>query len=136
MKWEYGNLVAGDHIRVNRKHYFHHGVYIGNNEVIHYTAKNNDGIASPNDVKVRKTSLDFFLGDGAVEKAVYSHHEKKNCFSSEERVKNATSFLGEGNYNFVNNNCEHFANRCCYKKNPETQIDNWRKKVAGIFKHD
>lgn len=136
MKWVYGNLSIGDHIRVERNHYYHHGIYLGNNEVIHYTAKNNDGIADPEQVKIRKTSLDFFLNNGVAEKASYSTFEKKNCFSSKERVKNATSHLGEGNYNFLNNNCEHFANRCCYKKLPKTQVDNWRKKVAEIFKHD
>lgn len=134
MKWEYGVLEKGDHIRVLRIHYYHHGIYLGNNEVIHYTAEDNDGIANPNDVKVRQTSLDFFASNSPVEKAIYSHREKKNRNPIETIIANATSHLGEGGYNFVNNNCEHFVNKCCYKISPKTQIEGYREKIARIFK--
>ncbi|MCQ2795722.1 MAG: lecithin retinol acyltransferase family protein [Bacilli bacterium] len=134
MKWEYGVLEKGDHIRVSRNYYYHHGIYLGNNEVIHYTAENNDGIANPSDVKVRKTSLDFFASNSPVEKAIYSRKEKKNRNLVETIISNAFSHLGEGAYNFVNNNCEHFVNKCCYKISPKTQIEGYREKIARIFK--
>ncbi|MCQ2794856.1 MAG: lecithin retinol acyltransferase family protein [Bacilli bacterium] len=134
MKWEYGVLERGDHIRVSRQHYYHHGIYLGNNEVVHYTAENNDGISDPANVKIRKTSLDFFANGNPVEKAVYSHHEKKNRFPVEKIIENATIHLGEGGYNFVKNNCEDFVNKCCYLKAPKTQVDGFRERVARLFK--
>ena len=134
MKWKYGVLEKGDHIRVSCQHYYHHGVYLGNNEVIHYTAENNDGIADPNSVKVRKTSLDFFANGNPVEKATYSFLEKRNRNSVDKIIENANAHLGEGGYNFANHNCEDFVNLCCYKKTPKTQVDSFREKIAGIFK--
>lgn len=134
MKWEYGVLLRGDHIRVSRQHYYHHGVYLGNNEVIHFTGDTNDGISDPNNVKVRKTSLDFFANGNPVEKAIYSAHEEKNRNPVEKIIEIATSHLGEGGYNFANNNCEDFANKCCYIKKPKTQVDGFREKIARMFK--
>ena len=37
--WVQKNPVMGDHIRVKRMHgiYTHHGIYVSDNEVIHFT---------------------------------------------------------------------------------------------------
>lgn len=134
MKWEYGVLTKGDHIRVNRNHYYHHGIYLGNNEVIHYTGEKSDDVSHPENVKVRITNLDFFANGNPIEKAVYSFREKLNRNPVEKIIEIAKSRLGEANYNFVKNNCEDFANQCCYKKMPKTQIDSFREKVAKVFK--
>jgi len=38
-KWAYKTPVRGDHIRVNRGMYNHHGIYITDDEVIHFLRK-------------------------------------------------------------------------------------------------
>lgn len=136
MKWQYGVLEAGDHIRIKRAHYYHHGVYVGNDEVIHYTAAKDDGIGDAKSVLVRKTSLDFFAQNGAVEKAFYSHKELKNCRPKEEAVKIALAHLNEGGYNFFDNNCEDFANLCCYYQKTNTQMSKFRQSIDKLFHHD
>ena len=133
MTWSYGILESGDHIRVKRTGYYHHGVYIGDNEVIHYTALDEDGITHPEKVKVTRTTLEVFLRGGIVEKAIYSSSEQKNRFNPNEIIRRANSKVGEGGYNFINNNCEDFANFCCYKVKTTTQIDNLRTTIKKIF---
>lgn len=122
MEWKIAILQPGDHVRVKRDHYNHHGIYVGNGEVIHFTGLSDDGINKPSEVLVRKTSIQFFLKDGVGERAIYSKKERKLLNSPEEIVRLANERLGEGNYDLVSNNCEHFANSVSFKK-----IKNTRK---------
>lgn len=74
--------------------YTHHGLYLVNNQVIHYQGG-----------EVRINSLDEF---------------KKNCelrvidsielYSKDEIINRAYSIIGEKGYNLIFNNCEHFVN--------------------------
>lgn len=89
-------LEKADHLKVQRIGYTHHGLYLGNNQVVHYQGG-----------EVRISSLDDF---------------KKNCeirvvdsvalYSKDEIIHRAFSRIGEKEYNLVFNNCEHFANWC------------------------
>lgn len=115
MEWKISILYPGDHIRVKRDHYYHHGIYVGNDEVIHFTGLNNDSIENASEVLVRKTSLEFFLKDGVAEHAVYSRKEKRRLNDQKTICELANSRLGEGNYNLVVNNCETFANEVTFK---------------------
>ena len=127
MKWIIRPLKEGDHIRVKRPTYFHHGLYVGNNEVIHYTSLQDDGVSSPDEVEVRKTSLSFFAKEEIVEVASLSLKEKFFKRSKKETVRLATSSLGEKNYSFIHNNCEDFANRCAYKKKLTSQTEKLKE---------
>ena len=44
--WEQRRPVMGDHIRVQRYHglYAHHGIYVSDEEVIHFTGTDDDSI--------------------------------------------------------------------------------------------
>lgn len=129
MKWIMAELKPGDHIRVKREYYYHHGVYVGDDFVVHYTGVDNDCVSHPNDVSVMKTSLDFFAKEGIVEKASLSMLEKIHKRSNEEAVKLALEAIGTKNYDFLHNNCEDFANRCCYKKTLTSQVNDIKKKI-------
>jgi len=122
MKWGIKPLEIGDHIRVKRSFYYHHGVYIGDGSVIHYCGISNDSISNPSEVEVRITSIDFFAREGIVEKPIYSKKEKKNLVDKEIAVKHAINSLGNKEYDFYRNNCEDFAVRCCYKTEISTQL--------------
>ena len=41
MQWIIRELLPGDHIRVKRPLYYHHGIYVGKGKVIHYSGKDN-----------------------------------------------------------------------------------------------
>lgn len=116
MEWKISVLYPGDHIRVKRDHYNHHGIYMGNGEVIHYTAKDGDGLNASDNVIVSRTSIEFFLKNGVAERAIYSRKERKRLNKTEDILRFANESIGQGNYDLITNNCETFANKICFKK--------------------
>nr|WP_290227699.1 lecithin retinol acyltransferase family protein [Trichocoleus desertorum] len=90
-------LKMGDHIYADYGHCFHHGIYCGDDEVIHYV----------NGKRIDKTQLSKF----AKNQRIHIKRHRKS-FSQTRVVKRAKRRLGERNYNLIFNNCEHFANWC------------------------
>lgn len=135
-KWEYAQPEAGAQIRVNRRMYYHHGIYTGDS-VIHFgegdpTA---DMLHSENNI-VHETSLKDFLQGGLLQVRVYSRGEKKLLNPPEKIVECARSMLGEGGYHFVRNNCEHFSNYCAfsekYSAQAEAHIQDIRQRIKNV----
>ena len=83
MNWiKSSSLTPGDQIRVNRGNlYYHHGIYIGDNNVIHFSAGEEDGLLNSKNVFVRIDTLDTFLKNGELEIAIYSDDELNNLYS-------------------------------------------------------
>ena len=108
------NLNKGDHIKVSRGMYYHHGIYIGNFRVIHYS---ND--ESKFKRCITNSSLEEFCCGGAV--SVVRH---KSVFSADDIAKRALSKLGELGYNVFSNNCEHFC-RWCTENRPKSNQVRW-----------
>jgi len=97
-------LKIGAHLKSNRGIYSHHGIYIGNNEVIHYS-----GFVEIFKIgTIEKTTLAKFSGTTGYE--IIKHTNQK--YSSKEVVIRTKSRLGEDAYHLVTNNCEHFVNWC------------------------
>ena len=89
-------LKKGDHIKVMRTVYSHHGIYIGYGKVIGY-----------NDRVVQKSSLESFAdGDSII------YVDESSRYTKNEIVQRAKSRLGESDYNLIWNNCENFATWC------------------------
>ena len=121
------------------KMYEHYAIYIGNGQVVHYAGEEKDFSGR---VLVRKSSLKSFLREDNDYFVLFFHEDYtmprkiqvrtsfnledigydrivagpkgKNVkiYSPEETVNRALSRLGEGNYNLLSNNCEHFAIWC------------------------
>jgi len=104
----------GDHLVTPRPGYTHHGIYSGNKKVIHYSGLS-DGL---NSGPVEEVSLDSFC-NGKIYKII-SH--PKSEYTKEQIVENARSRLFEENYKLLNNNCEHFVNKCVYNVNTSGQV--------------
>ena len=68
-----------------------------------------------------------------IEVYCYSKKELKQKYKDEEIINNALSHLGEGGYNILKNNCEHFANRCIFGISKSDQIDKAYKDVDELF---
>jgi len=97
-------IKIGDHLVSPRCGYTHHGLYIGNGNVIHY-----GGYAKiKSDGVILITSLEEFSQNNSVR--IRAHHSRE--FSREESVDRALTRLGEDWYNVVLNNCEHFVTWC------------------------
>ena len=106
------HMQAGDHIYCKRLiiAYTHHGVYVGNNLVVHYQ----DGI-------IQRDSLDDFAnGD-----KIHVMSRKKGDVSRHKSVKRALNSVGKKDYNLIWRNCETFARWCCENKAESKQ--------TGIF---
>ena len=130
--WEKKSPSYGDQIRVNRGLYFHHGIYVSDDEVIQYASPKGSEV-SPDTALIIKTNLSTFLKDGEVEVRVYSDSEKKEVRSKDEIVKFARSMLGTGlgEYDIINNNCEHFSNYCAFGIKKSNQVEDIFKMLFG-----
>ncbi|KAJ0078954.1 hypothetical protein Patl1_23228 [Pistacia atlantica] len=116
-------LNPGDHIFSNRAGilYYHHGIYVGDDMVIHLMGagmKKSSSSLCPKcgynrdrDSGIVKTCLDCFLDGNNLHIFEYG----MPCKSPDEVIRTATEFLqGKdfGKYNFAFNNCEDFASYC------------------------
>lgn len=123
-EWKLIDLYPGAHIRVKVKNYYHHGIYIGNGEVVQFGHPFNVS-EKPENVKVIRSPIEDFAGPATfIEVYQYSKKELKIKNKDEDIIKKALSSLGEGGYNVLNNNCEHFANRCIFNNSRSSQTDD------------
>lgn len=90
------DLHEADHLFVHRGVYSHHGLYVGDDNVIHYS-----------EGRVRFGSIEEFSNGIEIEIM-----DSRIRHSTDEVIVRAYSRLGEENYNLVFNNCEHFVNWC------------------------
>jgi hypothetical protein len=96
-------MARGDHIKVHRPAYWHHGIDIGDQTVIHFTGE----ISQKADAEIKRTSLKEFLDRGKLTVVEYA-----KCFEPDEVIRRAFSCIGDREYNLLLNNCEHFACWC------------------------
>jgi len=59
--WTQQPPKMGDHIRVKRGLYAHHGIFVSDKEVIHFTGKDGDSILDWSKPEVIQSDLDYFL---------------------------------------------------------------------------
>ena len=123
--WVQKNPVMGDHIRVKRMHgiYTHHGIYVSDNEVIHFTGTDDDSIMDSSKNRVISSDLNFFLKGGELEVKEYTDEEFQDLYAPDQIVAYARSCLGDDGYNLIFNNCEHFANVCTLGRFRSHQVE-------------
>lgn len=131
--WKFKNPVYGDQIRVSRGLYYHYGIYASNDSVYQFAAPMGLEVSSEN-ARVICTTLGEFLKGGNIEVREYDEAELNEKKSPEEIIKYAMDHLGEGGYDLVSNNCEHFANRCVFGVSTSSQVDDIFQMFAGLFR--
>ncbi len=112
----------GDQIRVNRGFYSHHGIYASKDSVFHFAPPGATETLDPSKARIIETSLEEFLKGGILQVRCYTEEELKRKRSPKEIVACAKSHLGEGNYDIVSNNCEHFSNLCAFGTKESNQV--------------
>ncbi len=124
---------CGDHIRVmTDTGYYHHAIYINDNEVIHFSTEKGFSILS-RDLEVKSTNIDIFTLGSDVEVKKYNERER---FSAEKTVKIAKSMIGNKDYDLVFNNCEHFASFCATGRKKSEIIDKLKEDGLKIRKKE
>lgn len=108
-------MNKGDHLVSSRVGYSHHGLYIGNNKVIHYSGLSE--VLDKGSIEITSLS-DFSQGNNV---SVKTHLAP--VYDAEERVQRAYEKLGEDSYNLVFNNCEHFVNWCFNGVKTSSQVN-------------
>lgn len=121
--WVEKKPKMGDHIKVSRGLYSHHGIYVSDEEIIHFTGKDEDSILDWSKPEVISTDLDYFLKGGVLEVKEYTDDEFCDLYPVEDIVKYARACLGDKGYNLVFNNCEHFANVCTLGRFRSNQVE-------------
>lgn len=107
--------AIGAHLITPRSAYTHHGIYIGDNKVIHYSGLA-DGFSAGS---IEETSLAAFEAGNGFSIKTYAHQH----FHGQEVVDRARSRLGEDQYHLLFNNCEHFCEWCIDDKHYSEQIE-------------
>jgi len=109
------DLIPGMHLISPRQGYTHHGIYVGNGQVIHYSGYSHGFHRGP----VSEVSVeDFSKGHGI---AICRNSAR---FSAEEIVRRARSRLAENSYQLLSNNCEHFCSWCITGRHHSEQVEN------------
>lgn len=108
------SLHVGDQICAPRWGgiFYHHGVYAGNNKVLHFAGNPWNGIVHDAPCMVRIDSLSKFAGLTPFR----NHHSKIQVVNRGSRNdgdscdhQNFEKLVGSMKYNVLVNNCEHFA---------------------------
>ena len=109
-------IKVGSHLVTLRTGYSHHGIYVGDGKVVHYSGLADGMNAGP----VEEVTLaTFSAGKGY---SIKKHENPK--FSSREIASRARSRIGENLYCVFSNNCEHFCEWCINNDHDSTQVTN------------
>lgn len=106
--------------------YNHCGVYEGGGQVIHFAAPKGSEISQENAV-VHRTSIDRFA-DGCPVKII----DYPEGYSSGETLRRARSRIGEKGYDFLINNCDHFATKCKTGEHRSLQVDTAKNVIRVV----
>ena len=96
-------MQVGDHLVTPRTGYTHHGLYIGNQEVVHYAGK-----LGSDSGRIAKVTLAEFCEGASCRVRDYP----LRVYGRKESIERACQRLGECDYNVVFNNCEQFVAWC------------------------
>jgi lecithin:retinol acyltransferase len=105
----------GAHLVTPWHGYTHHGIHVGNGNVVHYGALMYDVIRKP----VEEVPLAAF----AEGRPVYVVTHTEEAFDPAEVIRRARSRLGEKRYRLLSNNCEHFVEWCLHDVHRSFQVE-------------
>jgi hypothetical protein len=114
-------LEPGAHIVTPRRGFVHHGLYVGDGRVIHYSGLGHRLRRGP----VEEVSLTTFArGRG------YAVQPRTTVrFDASAAIARARSRLGEDSYQLLSNNCEHFTEWCLSGVSRSLQIETHRRRL-------
>lgn len=117
-------LTTGDHISVSRCNgmYQHHGVCLGNNNIIHCTGDAATALFTSSGV-MQEDALHSVVKIDSIEKFVGAQGGKVTIVQQGDVRPDALFLMGHHNYNLISNNCEHFANHILNIQQESRQVN-------------
>ena len=129
MKWWPGDPKRGDIIRIPVGAIYHYGIFVDDDTVVQFgPPPGTNGYNDGKDIKVCTASPEEFSCGKIVEVAVLDKDEQKRRIPPEQTVNTAVSRIGEGGYDLLHNNCEHFVNECVFGEKRSAQEEEARKR--------
>lgn len=113
-------LIPGQHVRVSRGLYFHHGIYLGDGRFAELSKPSAGG-------RLRVVTAARFLGNGSPE--VVTHEDGLPLNHVLANVRRAPA---QRPYNLFDWNCEHFATWCSTHRVQSRQVDAWNGVAAAV----
>jgi hypothetical protein len=102
----------------------HHGIYVGNGRVVHYSAAAFSLIRRP----VEEVTLERF----ARKRDIWVRAHAAGSYDPQEIIRRARSRLGEHRYRLLTNNCEHFCAWCARGEHHSTQVEALRASLRAL----
>lgn len=133
MNWSATTPKSAQIIRTKVSFYYHYGIFVSEDEVIQFGLPDDPGKPAEQ-IKVLSTDIDTFLGGGELEVGIPVGKEKSELRRAEDIIKTARSRIGEGGYDILHNNCEHFVNECAFGKSRSSFLDTVREKIRMKIK--
>lgn len=128
MEWKEKEAKCGDIVRTKVTFYHHYGIFTESDTVIQFGLP--DNVNRPaSEVKVIETDVYDFLRGGELEVMEPTHAEKKKMREPCEIVRLARGRIGEGGYDLLHNNCEHFVNECVFGEHYSSFVSAVREKL-------
>ena len=115
-------------IRTKVRFYHHYGIFVSEEEVIQFGLPD-DPMRAAEQIKVLTSDIHAFLQGGEIEVAVPGAAERRQMRSPEQIVEIARRRLGEGGYDILHNNCEHFVNDCVFGQPTSSFLQDVREKL-------
>lgn len=128
MQWVEKTPVYGDIIRTKVQFYHHYGIFASEAEVLQFGLPD-DPMRAADQIKVLCTDIAAFLQGGEIEVGVPDAAERRTMRSPEQIVEMARNRLGEGGYDILHNNCEHFVNECAFGEHTSAFLQGVREKL-------
>ena len=125
----YSDFPLGAHLVAPRRGYFHHGIYVGRGEVVHYSGLSDSLRRGP----IARVTLSQFASGRAVTIA----NDVCAAYTSIEIAARALSRLGEDNYHLLSNNCEHFCAWCVHGVARSPQVERllaWPRQMVQVVR--
>ncbi len=135
MQWTVNSPKYGDIIRTKVTFYHHYGIFVNENRVIQFGLP--DNVYTPKEeIEVLATDIYTFLNGGELEVAVPEKDERKRLRKDKEIVLAAEARIGEGGYDILHNNCEHFVNECAFGEHSSSFLQSVRAKLREKLKKE
>ena len=128
MRWMEKMPVCGDIIRTKVQFYHHYGIFVSEQEVIQFGMPD-DPFRPAEEIKVLTSDIQGFLRGGELEVGEPEGAECRCLRSPEEIIALARQRLGEGGYDILHNNCEHFVNDCVFGTPTSSFLQDVREKL-------
>jgi cell wall-associated NlpC family hydrolase len=107
----------GSHLISPRRGFVHHGIYVGDGNVVHYA-----GLARGH---FRGRIEEVSLAQFAYGRSVWTRSSDLPAFAPQEVIQRARSRVGENRYRILRNNCEHFCEWCLRGESRSYQVERF-----------